>query len=78
MDLIVDTHLLIWQIFVAIELDPVHSKVGLPPSSFLGIFGIDQRQCDKRPAIIGPTFDLWKMFKGARIGKDRGEPCPSG
>ena len=54
-DLVVQADLAVRLVLVPRELDPVHPQVRLRQAGPVGVLGVDLRQGDERPAVVGPA-----------------------
>ena len=61
MNLIVQAHLAVRLILPAGKLHAIHAQVAAVEARRVGVFGIDLRQGDVRPAVVGPRFQLRQL-----------------
>ncbi len=77
LQLIVHPHFAIGQVPTAGNLNAIHTQVRASQPGPVGIFGIDLRQGNVRPAVVGPRFQLWQLIDRRLIGQDRTAAHPA-
>ena len=70
MNLIMQPDLDVWLILTAGKLHAIHADVRPLEARLIGIFGVNERQRDERPAIVWPRFLLWQLIDGGFVSKD--------
>jgi hypothetical protein len=62
MDLVVQPDLAVGLVLSAGDLHAVHAQVGMGQSGAIGVFGIDLRQGDVGPAVLGPALQVRELI----------------
>ena len=66
-NLVVQADFLVLQVISSRQLDAVHPQVRAGKAGAIGVFGVDFRQRDKRPAVAGPARHLRQMVDRRRV-----------
>ena len=69
--LVVQADFLVGLVVIARELHPVHAEVAAFGARAVGVFGVDRRQRDKRPAISRPADHARQLGDARLVGHHR-------
>ena len=69
-NLVVEADLAVWLVAVAGELHAVHAEIRTPQARLADVFGVDLRQRDECPAVVGPADLLRQLRDGGAVGRD--------